>query len=199
MHYELDAPLAVSVVTYLDCEHYQNLHKSLSKEVEILNIGNNFFEHREVMKVFGFNFGQIYKVEYLPPGTFRQFDFRPIDKLNIFSFIKLETILNYNQSIRDTTLSELIVNLELPIWLYPFRKPLRYILKRVKIIKDLEDLVVIERRARLFGRNNINAYFKKDQFFLFKDTFSNHFGPNSEFYGAKLETKWPNIKEYELH
>jgi len=154
----------------------------------------------EVMKVFGMKFGQIYTVEYMAPGSFRQFDFRPIGKCGLFSFVKFETILNYFPTSRDTTLSELTINLTLPFWLYPFRTLFKFVLKRVKIIKDLEDLGMINRRARLFGRENISSYFKKDQFLLFKNDFCKFFGPNSEFYGNPdpnyLIKKWPDITKY---
>jgi hypothetical protein len=154
----------------------------------------------EEMKVLGINFGQIYTVEYIPPGSFRQTDFKPIGKFGVFSLVKFETILNYFPTSRDTTLSELTINLILPIWLYPFKKLIKYILKRVKISKDLEDLAMINRRARLFGRENICSYLKKDQFILFKEDFTKFFGPNSEFYGTPdpryLNQKWPDIKNY---
>lgn len=197
--YELDIPFAVAVVTYLDCEHYLYLHKSLSKKAEILSASKNFFEHMEVMEVLGIKFGQIYKVRYLPPGTFHQFDFRPVGKFGLYSLIKLETILNYYPTEKGTTLSELIVNLTLPAWIYPFRNLIKKILKKVKIDKDLEDLEMIKRRAHLFGRGDISGYFKKGQFILFKDSFRENFGPQSEFYGVPnpkyFKQNWPDINE----
>jgi hypothetical protein len=154
----------------------------------------------EVMKVFGMKFGQIYTVEYKPPFTFRQFDFKPLKKFGLFSLMELETILNYFPTNRNTTLSELTTNLTLPFWLYPLRTLIKFVLKRVKVIKDLEDLGMINRRARLFGRTNISSYFKEDQFLLFKKDFYKNFGPNSEFYGIPnpeyLNLQWPDITKY---
>jgi len=42
--------------------------------------------------------------------------------------------------------------------------------------KDAEDMEMIERRAKLFGRGNIKSYLADHQFMLHKDDFVEHFG-----------------------
>lgn len=53
--------------------------------------------------------------------------------------------------------------------------------------KDLEDMDMILRRERLFGRGNIRGYLADHQFMLHKEDFVEHFGsPEAEKRAGEL-------------
>jgi hypothetical protein len=74
------------------------------------------------------------------------------------------------------TVSDLKIDLELPLWLWPARHMIEERLCRLKREKDDEDMEMIERRAKIFGRGNIKSYLADHQFMLYKDEFVKHFG-----------------------
>jgi hypothetical protein len=201
IRYEIDAPLAISVAAYLDCEHYEYLHDSLTKKIEILEHGSDYYKCRIVAHSFGLDVGQIVTARYVPPGTFAQFDIQPFPRWwpSIHHLICTQTTLRYFETPeRKTTLSELTVEIDLPFWLYPFRKVLQQAIERVKILKDLEDVAMIERRAKLFGRMNNDPYLREGQILLHKKEYLKYFGRDSQFYGDTpaeyRNERWPNIK-----
>jgi hypothetical protein len=72
------------------------------------------------------------------------------------------------------------MELDMPFWLYPFRHWIRKAIERLKIEKDQQDIDMIERRARLDGRENNSIYLADHQFILHKQDYMRHFGPNSK-------------------
>ena len=203
--YELDTTLAIAVATYLDCEHYVYLHKGLTKKIEILEHGDGYYKCRLLANAFGFKIGQSMTAQYVPPATFVQYDVEPYPRWlpSIHHLIGTKTTLRYFETPeRNTTLSELTIELDLPFWLYPFRQLIRRGIEKVKILKDLEDVAMIDRRAKVFGRANNTAYLNKRQFMLHKTDYLKYFGENSEFYGETSEEyknlKWTDIKDLDL-
>ncbi|HEV2764339.1 MAG TPA: hypothetical protein VGV38_15270 [Pyrinomonadaceae bacterium] len=201
IRYELDAPLAVSVGLYLDCEHYIFLHRALSNRLEVLEAGADSLTYRQSWNVFGLAFGQVYKSRYVAPATFVNYDVEPSPRWlpSVHHLVKVRTTLRYYETDRRTTLSRLTVELQMPGWLAPLKGFICRTIERVKILKDLEDAAVIDRRARLFGRLDNSAFLKRRQFLLHKDEYLRHFGPGSEFRGdpslVGRKERWPDIRE----
>ena len=203
--YELDCPLAVSVAAYLDCEHYLYLHENYSKDIEIVEIGDGHYTLNIYWSIFGLTFGHTGKNRYIPPATFINEEIKPYPpnkKISIHNLIKVKTTLNYYETKRRTTLSELIVDLDIPFLLYPFRGLFRKSIEKLKILKDLEDLEMIERRAKLFGRNYNSDYLRNGVFILHKEKYAKYFGKDSEILEKTpqeySDTQWINIKDLDL-
>jgi len=201
IRYELDAPLAVAVGLYLDCEHYIFLHRALSNRLEVVEAGETSLKYRQSWNLFGLAFGQVYKCRYVAPATFVNYDIEPSPRWlpSVHHLVKVRTTLRYYETDRRTTLSRLSVELDMPRWLAPLKETICRTIERVKILKDLEDVAVIDRRARLFGRLDNSPFLNKRQFLLHKDEYLRHFGPGSEFYGdpslVNRQERWPDIKE----
>ena len=203
--YELDCPVALSVAAYLDCEHYLYLHESYTAGIEILEIGDGHYTLNQYWRLFGFTVGQSGINRYVPPATFINEEIKPYPpsrKISIHNLIKVKTTLNYYETKRKTSLSELIVDLDIPFFLYLFRGLLRKSIEKLKIMKDLEDLEMIERRAKLFGRNYNSDYLRNGVFILHKDKYAKSFGKDSELLEETPEeyrdTQWINIKDLDL-
>jgi hypothetical protein len=94
--------------------------------------------------------------------------------------MKSRTDLRYYPNADDTaTVSHLDVELDLPFFLWPFRHMIERKMCALKREKDQEDMEMVERRAKVFGRGNIKAYLADHQFMLHKDEFVKHFGNES--------------------
>ena len=201
VRYEIDCPLAVAVVTYLDCAHYVHLHKAHSDKIEVIERGKGAYRVNQVWHVLGFTVGQSYTCEYEAPSTFHNRDLLPYPRWapSVHSLIKTRTTLKYFETDRRTTLSELTVELEMPAFLYPLRRLLERVITRVKILKDLEDVAMIDRRARLFGRDFNSDYLRKHEFLLHKAQYEKYFAEGSQYLGETPEEyrslKWTDIKE----
>ena len=118
---------------------------------------------------------------------------------SIYHLIKVKTTLRYYGNFeRTTTLSELTVELNLPFLLYPFRKRIQDVIEKVKILKDLEDVALFDRRAKLFGRDSNEVYLKRHQFLLHKEDYVKYFSESCSFLGEPAEVQknetWTNIK-----
>ena len=68
------------------------------------------------------------------------------------------------------------VETKLPFWLYPLRYLIQKGIKKLKIEKDAEDMEMIYRREKLFGRGNNSVYLADHQFMLYKDDYVKHYG-----------------------
>ena len=192
-----------AVVTYLDCEHYIFLHATCETKYQIINLENNKCISEVHYKSGIFKWKQISTTEYISPSTLKQYDV----KIKGFGYSILANLLNVrttlkyyynNRSCRlfniknkqfefltpdnKTLISEILYEIDLPFYLYPFKFFLKKNLEKMKINKDIEDLDFIERRIKLFGNDNVNAksgywapYFRKNYFILFKEQFINNF------------------------
>lgn len=177
--YEIDATLGEAVAAYLDAEHYSFLHEKYLPEYEIQNCGNLKTKITQRWRLGMLTFGQSCICEYRPPACFLNYDIKPVSKFtpSIHRFIKTVTELNYYENKETNHLvSDLKVTMEMPLLLFPFRKLIERKLKKLKWEKDLEDMAMISRRQKLFGRDNLKPYFAKHQFMLYKDEFCKHFG-----------------------
>ena len=203
--YELDCPVALSVAAYLDCEHYLYLHNNYTSCIEILETGDGYYTLNQFWHIFRLKVGHTGKSRYVPPATFINEEvklYSPSIKIGIQNLIKIKTTLNYYETKRKTSLSELIVDLDIPFFLYPFRGLLRKSIEKLKIMKDLEDVEMIERRAKLLGRNYNSDYLRNGVFILHKDKYTKFFGKDSELLEETPEeyrdTQWINIKDLDL-
>ena len=183
--YELDTPLAIAVAVYLDAEHYTYLHRKYIDRYEILSTGPRQTVTRQTWRFLGFSVGQINVNEYRPPGEFLNYDHKPYPWWfpSLYHVVQITTHLKYT-AIADgeKTLSTLDVELDLPFWLWPLRKFLQRAIERIKIEKDDEDIAMVIRRAKLFGRRNNSMYLREDQFLLHKDDYVRWFGKDSVFH-----------------
>ena len=185
LEYEIDTPVAIAVAAYLDAEHYVFLHRKYSDTYEVLSHDpqSRKIVIRESWCLFGLRIGQICTTEYVPPAEFRNYDIRPNPWWlpSIHHVMRTSTRLVYTEiPERNSTLSTLEVELDMPFWLYPFRRWIQKAIERLKIEKDEQDIDMIKRRGRLFGRENNSVYLAEHQFLLHKEDYLRHFGPNSK-------------------
>ena len=169
LEYELDCPVVVAVAAYLDAEHYAFLHRKYQTEYRVIGVvGTGSIAIHEGWTFLGIRRSGACITRYLPPATFYNLS-------GIRRVMTTETWLRYTPAPGNRTISTLEVTLRMAWWLYPFRRLIQRALERLKIEKDAEDLAMIHRRARLFGRGNIAAYLKPDQFLLHKQAFREAF------------------------
>ena len=105
--------------------------------------------------------GQVYTCEYVPPAQFKNYDIQPSLWYipSIHHLISVNTDLKYLPNFeKDSTISILDVEIKLPFWLYPLRYLIQKGIKKLKIEKDAEDMEMIYRREKLFGRGNNSVY-----------------------------------------
>jgi hypothetical protein len=177
---ELDAPTRVTVAVYLDCEHYVFLHQALSNQVEVLEHEGYRVTVRQDWRALGLTLGHIKDGTYIPPYEFHIENVRPSPRWvpSIHHFIGITTHLTYwDIAERDSTGFRFDVALDLPFWLYPFRRSLQRLIEKMHEQKNVEDMALIKRRERLFGRGNIAAYLAEHQFLYHKDAYVRHFAP----------------------
>jgi len=179
--YELDCPLAIAVAVYLDAEHYIFLHNKWSDRLEVLEVGERTIRYRQSWRFLGLRVGQTYTAEHVPPAQFKNYDIRPEPAWmpSVHHLCSIRTHLTYRATARDTTFSDLAVEIDMPFWLWPFRGLMRESMERIKREKDREDVDMIEVRAKRYGRENNDCYLRPEQFMLFKDDYVAHFGPGS--------------------
>jgi hypothetical protein len=194
--YELDTTVACAVAAYLDAEHYAYLHSKYSPSYEVLAHDGRTLRVKQTWRYAGWTFGQVYTAEYVPPARFIQDDISPSPRWrpSVHHFIRTRTDLRYYPNATGTaTVSHLEVQLQLPFWLWPFRHLLERKLSGLKREKDQEDMEMLQRRARIFGRGNIRSYLADHQFMFHKDDFVACFGdearllPNFEQPSAPLK------------
>lgn len=177
--YDLDTTLACAVAAYLDGEHYIFLHHKYSDKYEVLEYQNRILTVRQSWKLLGMQIGQVYTAEYIPPARFKNYNVKPYPWFipSIHHLICVTTDLKYAEDLeRNVTVSALDVEIEMPWWLYPWRSYLQKLIEKLKIEKDAEDMEMIKRREKLFGRGNIAAYLPDHQFMIHKDDFVRFFG-----------------------
>lgn len=179
MRGEMDGPVAVHVAAYLDCEHYVFLHRDLTDSVEVVAHEGLKVTVRQSWKAFGLTLGHYKTGTYVPPSEFHLEDVRPSPWWfpSIHHLVGIETHLAYSPVPgRDATAFRFDVELTMPFWLYPLRGFLETLIGRLHDRQIDEDLAMIKRRERLFGRGNIAAYLADRQFLYHKETFLKHYG-----------------------
>lgn len=175
---EQDTTVAIAVGAFLDCEHYAHLHRSIMAGFEILKHQDRKIWALQKLRFMGLTLSQEIVLEYIPPGHFRTYDIKPSPWWipSIHHFVKTVVDVRYTpHPERNTTLMQFDVEMDIPFWLYPFRHLLRRILEKIHHLKDKEDLDMIRRRAKLFGRENNSAYLVSHQLLLHKDDYVKHF------------------------
>jgi hypothetical protein len=176
---EMDAPIHVNVAAYLDCEHYIFLHRGLTDSVEVVAHEGLKVTVRQSWKALGLELGHFKTGTYIPPSEFHIEDVRPSPWWipSIHHVVGIETHLKYWPiPERDSTGFSFDVELDLPFWLYPFRKRLEALISRLHDQQVEEDIAMIKRRERLFGRGNISIYLADHQFLYHKKEFLEHYG-----------------------
>jgi hypothetical protein len=141
------------------------------------------FDVKQTWRYAGWTSAQTYTAEYQPPARFLQYDVRPSPSWlpSIHHLIRTRTDLRYYPTPDgDKTISHLDVEIDMPFWLWPARHLLEQTLSGLKRDKDQEDIAMIQRRAKLFGRGNIKSYLADHQFLFHKDAFVEHFGDRAE-------------------
>lgn len=188
--YEMDTTLGCAVAAYLDAEHYAFLHSKYSPRYEVVEKRGRTIKIDQTWTFNGVRVGQRCTTEYAPPARFLNYDISglPAWLPSVHHVMKTRTELFYYPTARgDKTVSHLVVDLELPA---PFKAALPKIeaqMIALKKEKDLEDMEMIFRRERLFGRGNIRGYLADHQFMLHKEDFVTHFGsPEAERRAAEL-------------
>ncbi|MFO0549555.1 MAG: hypothetical protein U0271_14275 [Polyangiaceae bacterium] len=177
--YELDTTLGCAVAAYLDAEHYVFLHNKYSPRYEVLKHEGRTIRIRQKWRQGRVWVGQLCTTEYVPPARFLNYDMSglPVYMPSIHNLITTRTeLFYYPDTTGEKTISHLVVDLELPRFLAPLLPKLEERMISLKKEKDYEDMEMIFRRERLFGRGNVRGYLGDHQFMLHKDDFVEHFG-----------------------
>jgi len=176
--YRIDCSVAEAVAAYLDCEHYAHLHKKYVGSYRVISQFGFQIDIEQSWGLAGLKFGNRCITEYCPPATFVNKCIRPFPNYlpSIHHLIQTRTELHYYLDENQTsTVSHLKVDLEIPFYLWPIRRLLENSIKRLKIEKDMEDIEMIERQQKIFGKGNLKRYTRKDVFMLHKDAFIKSF------------------------
>lgn len=180
-----DAPLAIAVGAYLDCEHYIYLHKSLMKKLEVVWHDGLKTRLKQTLTWFGLTMTQEFTLEYVPPGHFKSYDIvaNPWWMPSVHHLVKNVAVdVHYKKHPeKDTTLMQFDVSMDIHWWAWPLRKVIQKLMEDIHHLKDQEDLHAIKRRADFYGRRNNSSYLVDYQFLLHKDEYMKWFGPNCEF------------------
>jgi len=185
--YELDTTVACAVAAYLDAEHYVYLHNKYSPKYEVLEREGRRIRIAQKWLLGNLVVGQSLWTEYEPPARFINYEVSPSPSWlpSIHHVMKTRTDLRYYPTADGKrTVSDLTVTLDMPFWLYPARGILEERLSTLKKEKDQEDVEMLLRRDKIFGRGNIKGYLQDHQFMLHKDDFVKHFGGETSDAGA---------------
>jgi hypothetical protein len=198
---EQDVPVAIAVGAYLDCEHYPFLHGEIMADLAVEKVGNRKLVWKQTLKWIGLRMRQSFTMEYFPPGHFKSYDMRgePAWVPSIHQFVNAVVDVRFTpHPERDTTLMQFDAEIDLPFWLWPFRKLLQRALENMHHLKDQQDLEMIARRAAIFGRRNNQIYLSPGQFMIFKDDYVAHFGPECEILSSPSSTDGgiPHIAQF---
>ncbi len=177
--YELDTTVGCAVAAYLDAEHYAFLHSKYSPIYEVLEHAGRTIRIRQTWTFQGLRIGQTCTTEYAPPARFLNYGIAgyPVFLPSVHHVMTTKTeLFYYPDATGKKTVSHLVVDLELPRVLSPLLPRIERSMAELKKEKDLEDMEMIFRRERLFGRGNIKGYLAAHQFMLHKDDFVDFFG-----------------------
>lgn len=177
--YELDTTVGCAVAAYLDAEHYVFLHNKYSPKYEIVEREGRRIKIQQAWQYGKLSVSQSCWTEYDPPARFLNYEITPLPWWlpTIHHVMKTRTELHYRPTADGKrTISDLTVTLEMPAWLYPLRQMIQDKMCSLKKEKDQEDMDMIRRREKIFGRGNIKGYLLPHQFMLHKDDFVKHFG-----------------------
>ncbi|MCB0368477.1 MAG: hypothetical protein KDD45_03310 [Bdellovibrionales bacterium] len=175
--YLIKSRLPMVVGAYLDCEHFYYLHKEAIQNCEIIDYSRKKIIWSQVWNFLKIRFGQFITTEYIPPASFRNFEIKAFPKWlpNIHHIINVESQSDFYKWNEDSTLSVFSVKIHMPFILWPFREVIKYFILKLKILIDLEDVAMLDRKNRLYGKKSIQHFLHKDQFILFKEEFQSHF------------------------
>lgn len=176
--YELDCTVGEAVLAYLDAEHYIHLHKDYTSQYRVIKKDGMRIYIEQTWKRAFVTIGNICTTQYNPPSTFLNYDLKPMPRWvpSIHHLIKTRTELKYYPSAnKDKTISHLKVQLDFPVTLWFLRKLIQERLKRLKILKDQEDIDMITRQQKIFGRGNLSHILRKNIFILHKEEFIKSF------------------------
>ena len=176
--YEIDCTVGEAVAAYLDAEHYDFLHKSYAKNYKVISQEDNEIIIEHSWHFAGLRMGQISSTKYLPPATFLNYNIKPFPWWlpSIHHLIKTTTELKYYPTAEgERCVSHLKVELTYPFFVWPFRNFLEKKLCDLKIAKDLEDVEMISRQQKIFGKGNLNHFRSKHVFLLHKELFVKHY------------------------
>lgn len=177
--YAMDTTLGCAVAAYLDAEHYAFLHSKYSPQYEVVHKDGRTIRIKQTWTYGRLRIGQSCTTEYAPPARFLNYDIQglPVWMPSVHHVMKTRTELFYYPDATGTkTVSHLVVDLELPSAMRPLVPAIEAKMVALKKEKDLEDMEMIFRRERLFGRGNLRGYLADHQFMLHKDDFVTHFG-----------------------
>ncbi|MBI3544176.1 MAG: hypothetical protein HY075_12975 [Deltaproteobacteria bacterium] len=181
---EQDCTVAVAIGAYLDCEHYVHLHRSIMTKLSIDKVEGRKVTWRQGLRWLGFlKITQTFVMEYFPPGHFKSYDMKAYPRWlpQFHHFVKTVMDVRYTKHPqRDATVMTFDCEMDMPFFLWPFRNVFQGIVEKMHHLKDQEDLDMIHRRDKFFGRGNINSYLAEGQFLLFKDDYVAHFAHEAQ-------------------
>ena len=177
--YELDTTVACAVAAYLDAEHYIFLHRKYATHYEIVERDGRRLRIAQTWRHGKATVSHSCWTEYDPPARFLNYEMSssPWWIPSIHAVMKSRTDLKYYPDATGTKkVSHLVVDIDLPFWLWPLRHFIERRMCELKREKDAEDMEMISRREQIFGRGNIKGYLADHQFMLHKEDFVAHFG-----------------------
>lgn len=173
---ELDCPVKVAVAAYLDCEHYLYLHKSLTDRLEVVKVDGRKVTVKQGWKWLGVPIDHYKTGEFVPPAEFLLYDVKPALSW-LPSPVALKTRVRYDPvPERDACTMTFEVELDLAWFLWPLRFRFQTAIEAMHAQQNAEDMAMIKRREKLFGRGNIAHYLADGHFCYHKDEFVKLYG-----------------------
>jgi len=161
---QMTASRANVIANYLDLEHL-DMHSGLG-DCEVLSETEHCACFTLVSRIGPFRVRNLHYYEFRPPDTIVNAVRSPLGPMIVTS--RVREIDGGTPAVRCEV--DVRTEIDLPRWLYPFRKPLEWLLRRTNRVILEEDRGIFERRQRVLG-NTVGDYLRKGQYLLFKDAF----------------------------
>ena len=158
------------VANYLDLEHLP-VHAGL-KRCRVLSESERAACFEMISMIGPLPIRNVHYFEFRPPAQIFHAVRSPLGPMYVTSTVK--EFDSGSPNVRCEVVVE--TTLELPRVLYPARKLLEQLLRRLNARVLAEDETILERRQKLLG-DNIDDYLRPEQFLLFKELFAEHYGP----------------------
>ena len=152
------------IANYLDLEHL-DMHSGLG-DCEVLSETERCACFTLVTRIGPLRVRNLHYYEFRPPDTIVNAVRSPLGPMIVTS--RVREIGSGTPDVRCEV--DVCTEIDLSGALYPFRRPLEWLLRRTNRVILEEDRGIFERRQRLLG-NAVGDYLRKGQYLLFKDAF----------------------------
>ena len=156
------------IANYLDLEHIP-VHSGL-RACRVLTETECAACFEMTSQVGPFNVQNVHYFEFRPPDQIFHAVKSPLGPMYVVS-----TTREFNSGTPDVYCEvEVVTTLDLPRVLWPARRMIERLLRRLNDVVLREDLTILERRQKLFGEW-VGDYLHDQEVILFKDAFREHY------------------------